>query len=126
MFSTINITVNLQDENDVPPVWPSQVYQTSILAGRYDYFDTFNNRNIPPVNVLTVTATDGDASANFRELTYSIASVDNGGTGLFRIATNRVFNNNNNIDTYTGSITGSGTIPQGVYTITVNVTDGVS
>ena len=106
--STVTLTINVQNANDNPPVFPASAYEVSFLEGTYQ-FDGFNNQ---PRDLLTVTATDAD-SGQFGAITYSITSVSNNGADLF------------NIGPGSGLIQADGSFAGNTsYTITVQASDG--
>lgn len=108
--STTVISINVLDANDNPPVFPAAAYSHSFPEGTYQ-FNNFNNNR--PRDLLTVTATDADVSAQFSTITYSITAVSNNGSGLFTI------------EPSTGLIRADGTFTgPALYLITVQASDG--
>lgn len=98
----------IEDANDNSPVFPGTAYDTSFPEGTY-VFDNFGNR---PRDLITVTATDADVTAQFRQITYTITDVDNNGNNLFTI-------NNFGLIRADGTFSGPSQ-----YKITVQASDG--
>lgn len=107
--STLTLTIQILDANDNDPVFPAAAYNVSFQEGTYG-FDNFGNT---PLDLITVTATDADASSQFRQITYSITAVSDNGQNLFTI------------NPSSGLIRADGTfVGPSTYTITVRASDG--
>ena len=103
-FSLSSVTLNIEDENDNPPVCPSPTLTAILQAGTYE-----NNHKI-----YQITCTDADSDANGR-LTYSVqGELPKLEEGQF------------NLDPVSGILTFSGKLPlatHGSYDIFVLVAD---
>lgn len=107
--STLTLTIQITDANDNDPIFPAAAYETSFQEGTYT-FDNFGNS---PLDLITVTATDADSSAQFRQITYSITAVSDNGENLFTISPSSGLLQADG--TFTGPMT---------YTVTVRASDG--